>query len=119
MKWDIDKALDALENTGAPGTVIERIQVDPEDEVVLKQIALKVTPGVRRKYESQRYFPVRVVGIGKLQERKLWFHGWTIREAYLRARRAIMKMSASDLAWYGVVPKKKRNSFTTARRKRK
>lgn len=116
MKWDIDKALSALESGGS-GTIIETLQVDLTDTLVLKQLGLKPTPYIRRTYE--RFAPVRVLGVGKLQARKLFFHGWTIREAFLKARRTLQQLSKSELDWYGVVIVKKRNSFASARRKKR
>ncbi len=121
MKWDIDKAILALEAAGGPGTVLERILINPEDEAVQKTLGLKLSVADRAKAKKmgQQLVAAWAMGVGKSATRKLFFYAWTIREAYLMARRGLKKLSPSDLAWYGVAIPKKRNSFAAAKRKKK
>lgn len=121
MKWDIDKAISAMEATGGPGSVIERILVNPENQGVLANLGLKVSPALKAKAKEQnlQLVPVWAFGIGKSAQRKLFFHAWTIREAYLKARRALKTMSKSDMEWYGVARPRKSNSYMSAKRKHK
>ncbi len=121
MKWNIDKAIEALEGTPAPGSVIERVLVNPDDAELLGNLKLKLTPAIRSRVnnENLQLVPVWCFGVGKLAQRKLFFHGWTIREAYLLARRSLKEMSKSDLEWYGVAVPRKSNSYAAAKRKHK
>lgn len=113
MKWDIDKALRALEHLETSGTSLDRILVRLDDTEGIKRLGL-----VTKK--TSGYSTVWALGLGKLSQRKLFFHGWTIREAYLKARKAVKKMPSDDLVWYGIPTLKKRsNSYASARRKRK
>jgi hypothetical protein len=114
MKWDIDKALQQLEHPGTSGTVVERVLIRVDDDSTVKRLGLKFKKGLTG------YQIVWVLGLGKLSQRKLFFHGRTIREAYLEARRGVKKMSAADRDWYGIpAPKKRSNSYASARRKKK
>ena len=117
MKWDIDKALLALEASGSPGSVLERVLVNPEDTPLLTSLKLKVPPKV--KNQNLQLVPVWCLGLGKSAQRKIFFHAWTIREAYLRARRGLKAMTKGDLEWYGVAVPRKSNSYAAAKRKAK
>lgn len=119
MKWDIDKALKGLESSGTQGTLFERILINPEDQGVLSNLGLKLTPALKAKMKSEslQLLPAWALGVGKSAQRKLFFHAWTLREAYLKARRGVKKMTPSDLAWYGLTVPKKSNSYAAAKRK--
>jgi hypothetical protein len=113
MKWDIDKALALLEDPGTSGTSLDRILIHVADAEGMKRLGLKFR-------KTGGYAIVWALGLGKLAQRKIFFHGKTIHEAYLKARRAVKKMSATDRAWYGIpTPKKRSNSYASARRKAK
>jgi hypothetical protein len=118
MKWDIDKAIRALETSNGPGTVLERVVINPQDVGLLAILDLKLTPKQWAKAEKENLQTAVVwaFGIGRLAQRKLFFHAWTIREAYLKARRKLKTMSKGDLEWYGVQLPKKSNSFAAAKR---
>jgi len=113
MKWDIDKALTKLEDPATTGTSLDRILLRLDDTEAMKRLGLKPK-------KTEGYAVAWAIGIGKQAQRKLFFHGFTIREAYLKARRFVKTMGPEDRAWYGIPAFKKRsNSFATARRKRK
>jgi hypothetical protein len=112
MKWDIDKALRQLEDPRASGTAIDRILVDATNPQLLADLRL-TTPKT-----SETAAVAWAVGIGKSAQRKLFFYGWTIREAYLKARREVKKMTLSAREGYGIpTPKKRSNSYASARKK--
>lgn len=113
MKWDIDKALRSLEDPHSAGTSVDRTLIDVSHTQLLADLRLKAPKG------AEGSMLVWTLGIGKLAQRKLFIHGWSIREAYLKARRIVNKMTVSDRTWYGIPTPKKRNSYASARRKAK
>lgn len=113
MKWDIDKALSLLEIPGTAGTCIDRVLVGLRDTGTIERL------GLTSRKTSEGHAMVWALGLGKLANRKVWFYGWTIREAYLKAKKAVKKMSTEDLCWYGIQPpRSKKNSFISARKRK-
>ncbi len=87
MKWNPDKAFAQLEATlptNAPGTELRRIvmetRVMPEHGLKPKTADVAAGQGL-----------VWCLAIGVMQMPKRFFYGRTIREAYLKARRALLK----------------------------
>jgi len=83
-KWNIDKSIVRLEPDSAPGTSIERVLMDTG---VMKTRGLK--PTSKQSLEGQGV--VWCMGVGFLGQPKAYFYGQTIREAFLRARKAAKK----------------------------
>lgn len=102
MKWDIDRALTALEDTGAAGTSISRVDIMGADE--MERLLGNVTDTERAK----EGILVWCIALGALRGPKLFIYGRTIRAAYLRARKVIRRLSPEDLMVYRLrVPTKK------------
>jgi hypothetical protein len=80
-KWDIDKALQKLEPIRAAGTMIERAMVEVD---VMKTKGVKPTP----LQVEKGYGMLWCVGLGIMGMPKAFFYGQTIRQAFLRARKA-------------------------------
>lgn len=113
MKWDIDKALKALEGEGVPGTIFSRTLLYDADTI--RRANIKGS-----EEEVKHGVVVWTLGIGRAQTPKFFVYGRTIRTAYLQARRIIKGMSPQAREAYGIkAPKKGANSFASARRKRK
>ena len=97
-KWDIDYDLRALEPVSAPGTTITRVLVstnlitDPKYKAYGMR-HLKLTAEEKKAGESIR---VWALAIGPVYAPKAFFHGRTIRECYLLARKAV-KINRGDL----------------------
>jgi hypothetical protein len=84
-KWDIDKALGSLEailETTIPGTILQKIIMDTS---LMVEVGMKPKP----EHVERGHGIVWSLGIGELLEAKRFFHGHTIREAYLRARKGL------------------------------
>jgi hypothetical protein len=117
MKWDIDKALAALTTTGDQlGTSLT--PVVHSDLATLKGTGIPVSAQDREK----GYVVLWCLSLGHVNGRKLFTYGRTIREAYLRARKVVRSLPAESLQEYVLKEIKrqgKRNSFASARRKRK
>lgn len=114
MKWDIDKALKALEGEGFPGTVICRVLLSGGDIIQRSNIP--------KPTEKELEFGVKAwsLGLGRAQSPKFFVFGRSIRSAYLQARKIIKKMNPKAREAYGIkAPKKNANSFASARRKHK
>jgi len=111
MKWDIDKALRNIEATDIPGTDIQRLLLDI---TLFETYGVKPTPEqVQRKGGY-----VWCLAIGKQLQRKLFFYGNEIHEAYLKARRQVKKLTPEECMFYGVKVPKKRNTYASAKRKK-
>jgi hypothetical protein len=83
MRWNIDKSLAALEvGQSVPGTALQRVLMDA---------AIMIQEGLKPKSEhlERGHGFVWCLSIGLAYERKFFFHGHTIREAYLRARKGL------------------------------
>jgi len=83
MQWDIDKSLVMLEKgQSVPGTILQRVTMDT---------SLMVKEGLKPKPEhlERGYGLIWCLAVGRVYERKRFFHGHTIREAYLRARKGL------------------------------
>jgi len=107
MKWDIDKALKSYEPESCPGTTISRVLMGtdlfqrhgiklphasklskkPSGNTVSVEVDEVVTmiPFVESKIESMS---VWCLAIGFVMEPKAFFYGLTIRECFLKARKA-------------------------------
>lgn len=112
MKWDIDKALERLraDDVQVPNTTLHSILVDGGR----LQGSLS-NHGLKPRKDK---FIVRCLGFGRMGGPMLHFYGWTIREAYLNARKALRNLPANELAHYGIrTPKKRSNSYASARKK--
>lgn len=83
MRWNIDKSLALLEvGQSVPGTILQRTIMDTS---LMAQEGLKPKP----EHVERGHGVVWSLGVGLAYERKLFFHGYTIREAYLRARKGL------------------------------
>lgn len=110
MKWDIDKAIRALENSGISGTGVNRVFCS--DRHTMERL------GVRpRKGEEQAL--LWCIGFGKIPSSKAEFHDHTIRGAYLRARKAIRKFSKLELEHYGIRVPQRSKGYLEARKLRR
>lgn len=101
MKWDIDKALIALEASGIAGTTLTRVMVSGED--MMKEKIGRITDEER----AQGYAKVWCLALGKLDERKLFVYDHTIHSAYLKARKVVRMLSDEDLKFLGLRRPKK------------
>lgn len=111
MKWDIDKVLAQLEHATNPGTIVERIMVLVDNKQVLSDLGLK-----RPKTDKKVVF-AWCLSLGMLQCRKHMVYGWTIREAFLKARRDVKLMTPEVRKFFDIpAPKKRSNSYASARR---
>ncbi len=81
MKWDPDKAITALEPVSAPGTTFSRCYLPTE--FMIKH-GLKPTLAHKERGGAN----VWCLSIGHSYAAKAFFYGMTMREAFLRARRA-------------------------------
>lgn len=111
MKWDIDKALAPFEPELSKGTSLVRTLLSFEE---LRQLGFKVKPG------TAGYTEVWCLTLGKTRGPKLTYYGISIHEAYLRAKKDIRHLKGKEsLAVMGLkAPKKKRNSFNSARKRK-
>lgn len=110
MKWDIDKALKALElDYIVPGTSFNRVLLD---------VSLMEEKGLKPTAQEKGRECIRVwsMGIGRLLEAKEFFYARTIREAYLKARRFLKKLNPQELEVLGVQLPKRSNSYMAAKR---
>lgn len=102
MKWDIDRALEALEDSGIAGTTFTRVMV--ETEALIQEKLGHITDEERAK----GYAKVWCLGLGKMNERKLFIYGRTIHSTYLRARIIIKRLTVEELRFFGLRAPKKR-----------
>lgn len=96
MKWDIDKALRALEDSTVPGTSVGRVVLSGV-ELMEREVG-RLTAEEREK----GYVLVWCLGLGKTYERKVFVYGRTIRAAHLRARKVVKTMTPDEREFYGV-----------------
>ena len=111
MKWDIDKALRALE-CDVPGTSISRVMADVP---FMELHGFKVTDQERARGGSL----IWGIALGRLMEPKSFFYGRGIREAYLRARKFIRSLNDQQRKELGVRLPRKSNTYLAAQRKSK
>lgn len=110
MKWDIDKALKALElEYIVPGTSFSRVLLDVG---LMEREGMKPTA----KEKEDRSIRAWCFGIGRLLEAKEFFYGRTIREAYLKARRFLKKLNSQQREVLGVQLPKRSNNYMAAKR---
>jgi len=98
VKWNIDKALVPLEHEVLPGTSISRVLLD------LTCMKREGVPPTSKQREAQELVDqglqpqgwadretstVWCLAVGQQHGPKAFFYGHTIREAYMRARRAL------------------------------
>lgn len=109
MKWDIDKAIRALENADAPDTSVNYVYTD---------IAFAESHGVKPTAEQRQRNGARLccLAMGRTHASKIFAYGQTFREAYLKMRAAIKKMNRQDLDYFGVQIPQKSNSYMAARK---
>lgn len=110
MKWDIDKALAMLaaDNLNIPNATLHTILVDGG----------RLSGDLKGLKPHKDKSLVKCLGLGRLGGPMVHFYGWTVREAYLLARKGLHSMSAEELNHYGLKsPKKRKNSYAAARRK--
>ncbi len=81
MKWDIDREIAALEPDFLKGTTISRILMEVGS---MKRDGVKPTP----EQVERGHGTVWCLGLGQQHLAKAWFYGQTIREAFLKARKA-------------------------------
>lgn len=90
MKWDIDKALAALEDSGIAGTTITRVMIETPE--LIEEKLGNVTEAER----TAGYAKAVCLALGKMSERKIFIHGRTIHSAYRRARLVVRRRSPGD-----------------------
>lgn len=81
MKWNIDREILKLEPEGAAGTMINRVLMDVK---LFKESGIKPTPAQLERGHGH----VWCIALGKVLMPKAFFYGHTIREAFLKARKA-------------------------------
>jgi len=113
MKWDIDKALTALEDSQIPGTTISRVFLYGVE--IMDRAGIVPTAEELAKDSIQAW----CLALGRIQEHKLFIHGRTLRAAYLKARKVIKKLSSEELVHYGLKKPKYSKGFEEARKFRK
>jgi hypothetical protein len=96
MKWDIDKALKALEDSDVCGTAITRVVLSSVE--LLEHKLGRLTAEER----SNGYAPLWCLGLGRSDQRKVFIYGRTIRAAHLRARKVVKAMTPEERAFFGV-----------------
>jgi hypothetical protein len=94
MKWDIDKALKPLEPERLIGTSITRFYLDID---LLKQEKLKITPETLERRGTHGW----CLGVGHVHLAKAFFYGLTIRECFLRARKAAKQQTLDQVTPWG------------------
>jgi hypothetical protein len=103
-KWNIDKQLAKLEPGDTAGTLIQRVLAD---------VAFMTAHGVKPTPEQleRGHGNIWCVGLGFMNEPKVTFYGQTIREAFLRARKAAKKdREAMSTPWGSPALKPKRKT---------
>ena len=96
MKWDIDKAIKSFEAPGlAPGTTITRTLMDVE---IMKREGLKPTADHIKNGQGM----VWSVAIGRMGLPKVFFYGLTIRAAFLRAKKKLVKVAKAERVALGL-----------------
>lgn len=100
MKWDIDKALQAFEiPLHACGTTITHTLMSVD---LMKERGLRPTSEqIRRSFGH-----IWSLGLGPMDCPKLFFHGQTIREAVLNAKKGIAKLKPNERLFYAIPEKK-------------
>jgi len=100
MKWDIDKSLREFEAEILPGTNVSRALVDVH---ILEKQGVRLTP--EQKKEDRQSVVVWSLAIGQMHRPKAFFYGQTIRQCYLRARKAVKKAKNGVLldVWGGEI----------------
>jgi hypothetical protein len=96
-KWDIDNLLRKLEPEYGAGTSLERVVMDFE---VLKKEGLKPTEAQLKRGTAN----VWCLGLGFLGMPKAFFYGQTIRQAFLRARKAAKANKLAEYTPWGTQP---------------
>lgn len=111
-KWDIDRALRDLEGV-CPGTTLARVLVGTD---LLKEYGVKATKAQLAGRESIFLWSL---GVGPLLGPKAFFHGLTIRAAYLKARKELKQNPELRKSLWLASPKKAKPKDTKTARKRK
>jgi len=103
MKWNIDCEIAKLEPSTAPGTQINRVLADVAS---MKNFGVKPTPAQIDRGHGN----IWVVALGYSYMPKAFFYGHTIREAFLKARKAAKQSKLAKHTPWGsqaFIPKKK------------
>ena len=89
MKWDVDRALEQLEgllkspvSNVPPGTGVTRVYAET---------AFAYQHGIKPRTGDDPYILLWCLSVGYLMKPKEFFYGRTIREVYLKARKALLK----------------------------
>lgn len=114
MKWNIDKALTALESSNLPGTSVQRVTVSGVE--LLEQHLGKE---LRDEDRQRGYAHLWCLGLGRESHRKLFIYGYEIRTAYLRARRVMRRLPKEDLEFFGLARPRKRKKAPSLKPKRR
>jgi hypothetical protein len=96
MKWDIDTELLKLEPETIAGTQIVRVYMDVS--IMLKE-GLRPTPAQKERGAGL----VWSIALGQIRMPKAFFYGQTIRQAFLRACKAMRKPRALLSPWGDVI----------------
>jgi len=110
MKWDIDKALKALEDgSRISGTTVSRIQISGEDHAL--KFGIRFTAAERERGCAF----VWCLALGIIQLPKLFFYDREIHGAYIKAKKAIKNLSDDELLYYALRKPRRSNSFMAAK----
>lgn len=113
MKWDIDKAIAALEDSTIAGTLMGRVTISGVE--LLEQHLGKT---LRKEDRERGYAKVWCLTLGKENERKLFIYGYNLHTACLKARRIVRELSQEDLDFFGLkTPRRRKRAATRARRR--
>ncbi len=139
MKWDIDAALKQLSD-GAKSTPLLTLALvtneflaaqglrvprskrgvvclcNPKTASDAIRLALNLSCPVHGKDREEHH--VWCIALGRVYQAKVFVYGFSIREAYLRARRMVKAMSKAEQAELGLRAPKKGGSFQGSRKKK-
>lgn len=113
MRWDVDKALRALEDSIIPGTGFQRVTMSG-----LEMLEEHLGKELRDEDRKRGYAHLWCLGLGCQTQRKLFVYGYTVRTAYLRARKIVRKLPQEDLTLFGLVRPRKRKKAPSLQRRR-
>lgn len=111
MRWDIDKAIEALEESGISGTLMQRVTVSGAE--LLEQHLGKA---LRDEDRARGYARVWCLGLGKENERKLFIYGYRLHTAFLKARQVVRRLSKEELEFYGLAQPQRRGKVQPRKR---
>jgi hypothetical protein len=102
MKWDIDKAVAAFEDSEMSGTSFTRVEMSGVE--FMEQHLGKLTAAEREKGSAL----VWCMGLGRILRPKRFFYARSLHQLHLKVRRAIRTLSPEELDDYGLKAPKRR-----------